>query len=171
MRSFVYTVISRGDDVIIAKKFQRWNNVSNGEILHYSGQYVFPGGGLNFNENPIDGAKRELSEETGISFNDEVISNYELEISDAIDFIPTLDRDFGCYALYVTCHKLEDLANKINENLSDSSRKDKIDGELEKVEIMKKANAHESFRNICAVDQDCENSASQPRDWFIRMLQ
>jgi putative (di)nucleoside polyphosphate hydrolase len=46
------------------------HNVMAGEAYHYPGEWMMPQGGIDAGESPLQAMKRELVEETGISFND-----------------------------------------------------------------------------------------------------
>lgn len=170
--SYVYIVLYDETSVMIARKFERWNNIADEKILHYSGQDVFPGGRIERNELQINAAYREFLEETGINLTDATnIRTYQLVIPDDVTEFTTRNN-FHYYALYVRSGALESLVDIINTNLSSNGRAGSIDGELEFVRTESRDfnNALNCFQNMIPVSQPCLHNASQVRDWFQEIV-
>ena len=66
----VYLAVVCPPMVLIARKHWRWANASSGIFLHGAGQWVFPGGAVDEEDETIESAAiREFFEETGVGLN------------------------------------------------------------------------------------------------------
>lgn len=90
MKDYDPNYVEKKSYVIVGGKSVVFNAEGNVLVLRRSdknkirpGGYDFPGGGLDRGENPIDGVKREIFEETGLSAEDiipiDVVSFYNEE--------------------------------------------------------------------------------------------
>lgn len=109
--------------VLLAQK-KVWGTRFNGNwvepgVLNYAGQWVFPGGGVNRDEQPEDAAWREFFEETGIDLGQ---PGYVLESS----FVA--DAHHGI--LYVKTDKIGVFMVEINRNIIEERT---LDDELQRV--------------------------------------
>ncbi|MDQ5938470.1 MAG: 8-oxo-dGTP diphosphatase [Patescibacteria group bacterium] len=62
----VYALVVHNDSILLIKKARG----------PYTGKLDLPGGSLEFSENPLDGLKRELQEETGLSIKNQKLIDF-----------------------------------------------------------------------------------------------
>jgi 8-oxo-dGTP pyrophosphatase MutT (NUDIX family) len=147
--------------------FFQWNRVAE-QVLNFSGQDVFPGGGLKTNQTPVQGALAEFQEETGIDLS--AIATHQGTYEFDYDINGYKGKYYG---VYYTVPDLTALRDRINQNLElDVADKIQVveDDELNNMEIYDAATARQMLGRFDATEAAPEYNGQTDKSWFIDIL-
>lgn len=173
-KNYVYACVYSSDKqyfLVPRKKqygyFFQWRRVPE-QILNFSGQDVFPGGGLKTNQTPQQGALAEFREETGVDISQ--IATYQGQKEFDYEYKGEKGKYYG---VYFTVPNIVSLCDSITQNLEkEVAQKMQVveDDELNNMEIYNAVTARQMLGTY--VDRAAAPGYAGLKDktWFIDIL-